>query len=104
MSSVLRDFGGLSNTASWISRDEYFDARRTITSPSLSNHSIFDPGVNPNRRRMRAGTDTRPRAVIFDSNRSTFLVPEVGTSRSDRRPIARTAGTGIACRMQRNHP
>ena len=55
-----------------MSLDEYFDARRTITSPPLSHHSIFDPGVNPSRRRMRAGTDSCPWAVIFDSTRSTF--------------------------------
>ena len=55
-----------------MSRDECFDARRTITSPPTSHHSIFEPGVNPSRRRMRAGTDTCPWAVIFDSIRSTL--------------------------------
>ena len=84
MSATLRGFGGISNTASWMSRDEYFDTRRTNTSPPLSYHSIFDPGVNPKRRRIRAGTDTCPRAVIFDSNRSIFLVPEVNPFRLDR--------------------
>ena len=74
MSATLRGFGGLSNTASWMSRDEYFDTRRTNTSPPLSYHSIFDPGLSPKRRRIGAGTNACPRAVILDSNRSTFLV------------------------------
>lgn len=60
-----------------MSRDEYCDARRTITSPPLSHHSIFDPGLNPKRRRIHAGTNACPRAVSLDSIRSTFLVPVV---------------------------
>ena len=85
-----------------MSRDEYFDARRTITSFPTSHHSIFEPGVNPSRRRMRAGTNTCPWAVIFDSVLSTFLLSpsintlaDVGTlerSESRLRPVADDTG------------
>ena len=54
-------------TALWMSSDEYFDARRTITSSPRSYHSTVAPGVSPSLRRMRAGIETWPWEVSFDS-------------------------------------
>ena len=43
-----------------MSRDENFDAGRTLTSSPVLHHSIFEPNANPSRRRIRfcTGADT----------------------------------------------
>ena len=74
ISSTFRRAGAPTNTASWMSRDEYFDARRTMTSSPRSHHSTFEPGVSPSLRRIRAGIDTCPWEVTFDSIESMCLI------------------------------
>ena len=56
--------------ASWMSCEEYFEARLTITSSPSSHHSTFDPGTNPSFCRMGAGIEVRPCDVILDSIRA----------------------------------
>ena len=57
MSVTLRRVGGVANRAAWMSRDVYFEARRTMTSSPCSHHSTFEPGASPNLCRIRTGIE-----------------------------------------------
>ena len=70
ISSTSCGWGDTENSASWMSCEEYVEARRTITSSPSSHHSTFDPGTNPSFCLMCAGTETCPCDVILDSIRA----------------------------------